>query len=53
MNHHLYATCRDDHDATPANCRADMTALMERTRLRRIAELAVDQQERRERRGMA
>lgn len=47
MNH-LYATCRDDHEPSERNCRADVLALLERTRLRHVAEVAVEQQERRE-----
>lgn len=28
---HLFATCRDDHAATPTECRADMLGLLART----------------------
>lgn len=50
---HLFDTCRDDHEPTPRNCRRDCAALLERTRLRHVAGVAVEQQERRELRGAA
>lgn len=28
---HLFTTCRDDHAATPAECRRDMAGLLART----------------------